>query len=526
MSSNNTPETWLGPPKPASSKSQSKRRPGRVFKIPQRSSSSRSDRTSRSRSGPYDRPSNSPRPTRSHTPIPRTRMLSMLEALPAEVIEQIFLHSLNLNLPRASPFLSRVLSREHMYRTLILLAFWDDSSSYPGSATISQMMVGPLEYVPLSLEDRTRLQKEIFKCKWLTMERVREQVPKMQILTIHRQWINAGIVVDKEQQSDFENFLARKTDRPRVFHGRGPRLDRLIKQIVSPCVPDIIEGPNATRDRPHSYNLVIEPMISTNISLSGLGAATFPALNLVDFPEHLLRGRRGFSSEDVAFMEMLRMTSANWHAGTKNIARTSHNRSALHEGIKNAIRTQNYSAMLCLLKLDEHFMHCHREAQGSQDNHMIPKSHFLEVIRTGRDKPHLNLAFFEALLRASAESIPVESSELTEWIVDNVNLAKRNPTPYNLMNGRFARWLSDWQMRLPGILQRQEDIWAGEAYGEPDPPLFILGSLTLEDSECYRFYKEVLHPHREPFGNWLEESSFQTEDYWLQESGPPRPHKT
>ncbi|KAJ6150323.1 hypothetical protein N7471_001522 [Penicillium samsonianum] len=126
--------TLLAPPKPASSSHsaaipKSKRRPGRTFKKPIRSSSSQSSRSSRSRSGPYDRPSNSPRPriSRPHTP----RRISLLEALPVEIIEQIFLHSLNLNFPRASPFLSRALSGEHIYRALILLAFWNDALANP-----------------------------------------------------------------------------------------------------------------------------------------------------------------------------------------------------------------------------------------------------------------------------------------------------------------------------------------------------------------------------------------------------------
>ena len=55
--------------------------------------------------------------------------ISRLESLPVELLEMIFLYSLNVNLPRASLLLARALSRERIYRLLILLAFWDDSDS-------------------------------------------------------------------------------------------------------------------------------------------------------------------------------------------------------------------------------------------------------------------------------------------------------------------------------------------------------------------------------------------------------------
>lgn len=438
----------------------------------------------------------------------------MLEALPAEVIEQIFLHSLNLNLPRASPFLSGVLSREHMYRSLILLAFWDDPPSYPGSDAINRMMVGPLEYVPLSLEDRGRLQKDVFKCKWLTRKRVLDLVPTMQILTIHRHWINAGVVLDKKQNQDLEDLLARKADTPRSFNGQGPPMHRLINGMLSSPIGEQFRRlcPDALKEGPHPYVLEISPMESLRIRCASIQSdINFPALNLVEFPEKMLRGRSdGFLPEDVAFMEMLRITSANWSSGSKKATQTIFNRKALNEGITNAIRTQNLSALQCLLKMDEYSMRC-----GPQNIHRdliykIPQEHFLTVVRTGRDNPRLNLAFLEALLRASAESVPTKSSEITQWIVDNVNLATQHPTLDNMTNGRLATWLSDWQMRLPEYLEDLEDGIASQ--------LFVLGGLNMHDIEGQLFYRETLYPHRQPLGNWIQESSFKSKGHWIKKN--------
>lgn len=439
----------------------------------------------------------------------------MLEALPAEIIEQIFLHSLNLNLPRASPFLSRALSREHMYRTLILLAFWHDQPGYPRNLAIDRIMAGPLEYVPLSLDTRARLQEDIFKCRWLTLERVREQVPTMQILTIHRYWINAGVVVDKSQQSEFEKFLDRQIDTPRNFHGQGPLMP-------GPTPDDPEDLPDSPIEGPQPYELDVTPMVSIRLYCPNwFDVVHFPALNLVKFPDNLLRGRsNGFLPEDVAFLEMLRMTSANWTNSVWTNSRvwttsTTVNRKELHEGIQKAIRTQNLNAMVCLLKIDEYTFRCSLEHRRYCPMYTIPQEHYLTVIRTARDKPQLNQAFFEALYRASAVSIPKRSSELTVWIVENVALAKCNPNAYKKTHGRFADWLSNWQMRLPENIR--------SLHGRNVGQFFTYGALDLRSIEGYRFFQEVLSPDRQPYSNWLVESSFSFEDYWIKESGRSLP---
>ncbi|KAJ5778852.1 hypothetical protein N7457_006572 [Penicillium paradoxum] len=493
----------------------SKRRPGRIFKNPIRSSSAR---PSRSRSGPYDRPSNSPKPGISR-PYKSRRMLSLVEALPVEIIEQIFLYSLNLNFPRASPFLSRALSGEHIYRALILLAFWDDPPSYPGSKAIDRMMV-PLDYVPLSLEERTRLQEAVFKCRWCTMDRVREQIPTMQILAIHRHWINAGIVTREDQQAQLEKLLNRKDDTIRTFHGKGPALERIARLLEAQQSSTFSElAPNAKQPGLHDFELRLMPMVNTQVISPNMNAViNFPALNLCRFPSHLLRGRsNGFLADDVAFLEMLRMSSCNWISteDTCPLTTTKVDRKALNEGIQNAIRHQNFNAMLSLLKIDEFVFRRSAETKGLPVFYTIPPEHFLAVTRTGRDKPHLNLAFFETLLRASAESVPSHSPEITRWIVDNMELAKKNPNVYNEINGKFARWLSNFILRLPQQIDYASDFPMGQ--------LFCGGQLDIMDLEGCHFFEQVLEPFREPLGNWFKESSFRTEDYWLKKPGPPLP---
>lgn len=49
--------------------------------------------------------------------------LTALERLPTELLERIFLFSLNFNLPRSSPVISVKLSNQHLYITTALAVF-------------------------------------------------------------------------------------------------------------------------------------------------------------------------------------------------------------------------------------------------------------------------------------------------------------------------------------------------------------------------------------------------------------------
>lgn len=51
------------------------------------------------------------------------RKMSILERLPTELLEEIFLYCMNLNLPRASPIIAAKLSREAFYHKTIISAF-------------------------------------------------------------------------------------------------------------------------------------------------------------------------------------------------------------------------------------------------------------------------------------------------------------------------------------------------------------------------------------------------------------------
>jgi hypothetical protein len=437
----------------------------------------------------------------------------MLEALPVEVIEQIFLYSLNLNLPRASPVLAAAVSREQIYRILIILAFWDDPPTNPRSEPINRILA-PLDYVPLTLGQRGPLQEAVFRCRWCTMERVREQIPTIMILTIHRQWFNLGIMMKPDQQAALDKFMKREDDMVRVFHGEGPPIKLAAHLCRHPEMLRLSRIPG-----PHKYELHVKPMVMVQIRSETMKSiVAWPALSILNFPDHILRGRKtGFTPDDVMYLEMLRMCSNNYAQNDTPLLPSTIStvdRNVLHEGVGKAIRTQNYNALISLLKIDEYIFRFHMTTQGRPVRYTIPSDHFLTVTRVGRDKPHLNAAFFEALIRASAESIPTNAPEILQWTLENVRLSQRNPSSYNEINGKLAHWLTNFVLRLPEQLDYTQ--------GFPQGQLFNCGQLDPLDMEACRFIEEVLEPWRGPPTNWMPESQFRVEEWWVKKSDPAK----
>ncbi|MCJ1364520.1 magnesium ion transporter [Acarospora aff. strigata] len=96
------------------------------------------------------------------TPQTKPRMrLSPLESLPVELLQTIFLQSLNVQLPLASPSLAAALSNEHVYTELTLRAF--------------ASIVSEDGYVPLYPEFNSgTLRTMIMSRRWFTLDLIRK----------------------------------------------------------------------------------------------------------------------------------------------------------------------------------------------------------------------------------------------------------------------------------------------------------------------------------------------------------------
>ena len=135
-----------------------------------------------------------------------TPLTSCLESLPVEVIQLIFLHSLEINLPRSSPHLGRALSSPLLYTWLIRLAF---SSTNPGSREgffTPDFLPPPLDFWALDWKSRQRLQTAILACRWCTLPLLRQCQREYIDHTIRRKC--ADLVFQRDDQAILSNLDA------------------------------------------------------------------------------------------------------------------------------------------------------------------------------------------------------------------------------------------------------------------------------------------------------------------------------
>ncbi|KAL1970247.1 hypothetical protein VTN77DRAFT_5407 [Rasamsonia byssochlamydoides] len=430
-------------------------------------------------------------------PTKQRRKASLLECLPVELIEKIFLYALDINLPRASPTLAAAVSSERIYRVLILLAFWDDSESPQANDSYSQAVISralrPADYVPLEDEERRHLQSSILRCRWCTLDRIRAQLPELMRMTVQKHWFGAGITMDEAQQGALTRFLDRKED-IRTFEGTGP-------------------GPNKK-----TYVLSIDPLVSVTIHCPEIGyRKTHRVLSVRTFPDKLLRGggEEGFRDDDIACLEMLRHAYGFDASGGLDV---SFSRDALQEGIHNALVQHNARALTTLLKIDEYFTRRRIEnntaanaAISSIDPDMryysLPAEHFRTAVRVAGHDP----TFFQLLLRANAESLPFDDPDITQWAMDLESHHHHNNDKNNYSHAALGHWLLDFMTRLP------RDIDAARA-NPREAAVFYLGAANRNVQMGRRYLDEVV-PEVPELRSWMEEVSYDVSREWISGSG-------
>ncbi|KAJ5919059.1 hypothetical protein N7466_010002 [Penicillium verhagenii] len=146
--------------------------------------------------------------------LPRSR----LETLPVEILELIFLFSLEINLPRASPYLSRALSSPILFTWLIRLVFSSTNPSSRHGFFTSEFLPPPLDFWGLSLEQRQHLQTTLLACRWCTFPLMR----KCQREYVEHVLRNkcANLVFSPEDQKTLEN-LGPRLDNPEIDRQQG-----------------------------------------------------------------------------------------------------------------------------------------------------------------------------------------------------------------------------------------------------------------------------------------------------------------
>lgn len=418
---------------------------------------------------------------------------SALEQLPVELLERIFLYALETNFCRASPFLASAVSSERIYRTLIRLAFFKDAEDEDGRDCLPNPGSGhqvkkareriaealkPADYKTMRLDeaDRANLQATILRCRWCSKKRILVQLPALAQMNIWKNWVGSGIVIsDPVQQATLDDFLSvRGQDALQTFP------TSYIKHLQG-------TGPDG-----NSYSMSISPLLWINIFRWSQKRASYgpSVMNIRIIPDYLLRGRRTddgkewyFAEEDIDFLELFRQEYDTYGTGHD----VSFSRDALQSGIQTAITTRNMRALRSLLKVDEFFFrrrstndpHPGCTNQHTGQYYAIPENHFLRAIRLPMPDA---MYFFIMLLRCNAESVPPDSSELTQWAMDLSSYHEREDIDEVVQS--FGKWLLDFMIELPGYVEEGRQVPHRKA-------LFYYGELNRESRIGIRFGEEV-----------------------------------
>ncbi|KAJ5598558.1 hypothetical protein N7537_008642 [Penicillium hordei] len=129
---------------------------------------------------------------------------SCLESLPVEILQLIFLHSLEVNLPRASPRLSQALSTPLLYTWLIRLAFSSPNSGSREGFFTPDFLPPPLDFWALSWKERQKLQTDLLACRWCTFSLLRKCQREYVAHAIRRKC--AGLVFHPDDQKVLSNL--------------------------------------------------------------------------------------------------------------------------------------------------------------------------------------------------------------------------------------------------------------------------------------------------------------------------------
>ncbi|KAL4872118.1 hypothetical protein BDV12DRAFT_6859 [Aspergillus spectabilis] len=415
-------------------------------------------------------------------PPPKQRKkLSRLEALPVELIEKIFLYSLSVNLPRCSRSIAAAVSSARIYRALTLLAFWEDSSardlmseatpetgaSIEAAATAADAEISrilrPLEYVPLREEERRSFQSAVLRCRWCTIDRLLSHLPDLMRLTVRRYWLNTNVNMDSDSEDSLRLFLAQKGE---VNNFKG-----------------------TDKDDNH-YTLFIAPLVSVTITcLETEQQTTHRILGALEIPDKLLSGTdKGFNKSHTRFLEILRVASGFNRSDIAAATKISLNREAIQQGIHTALIEHNAEALTTLLKIDEYTFRQENISTALTFPYMLPPEHFRTAVRVARNDPGL----FQLLLRANAESIPPDDSEITQWAMD--------------LGGSFGPWLLDFMLQLPLRIEA--------AKSQPvEGSTFYLGRANSQISIGARYLRDVLGV--DSLEGWMEEITYDISNKWL-----------
>lgn len=410
------------------------------------------------------------------------RILSPLERLPNEIIQQIFFSSLETNLALTSWSLNETLSGDSVFRSLILLAYFDPSTHPCLDADVEKKLFLPAQYRRLENDERRDLQRSILGFRWCSLARIRDCMPVLSRLAViaaarrERRDLEANgpfrwlapdslptLPADEDYQILRHRYSASITDTP---------YDLLQQALGRPLADQ-----TGVDDTLPFLRVPSDPALDDARSLN----IDCPVLGALYVPDRLLCGAP-WTDEKLALLQLLRQ---GLRAGKVNIATPwtpgqapCVSVSAMFVGMANAMKEHRRDALLTLLELycdlrgTEHWDRDDGELAAYSDDGRAPPVH---------PPPHLfHLAtksgdsasdFVKLLIRAELGAIPGDDEILTAWAV------RAEAT-----GSAIGRWvLRRMEFVPPKPRGRLGFFYRGACLGGPSETPTIFGDELFED---------------------------------------------
>ncbi|KIW22380.1 uncharacterized protein PV07_12270 [Cladophialophora immunda] len=346
------------------------------------------------------------------------RIISALEALPVEIIEQIFFHCLELNLPRASVHLARALSRPSVYSALVLFAYFEADSS----ARVETRHFLPATYRPIGFDDQLRLQRDILRSRWCTWEFLHSCMPALARLAMVRHWHR-----EREQLTAARSAGARQKHLDAYVELPDP--DVLLPAIDdisgmerhfrlrSAMLPDKPHDEAAAADPPSTHPpLIIETTHLSNIAGQTPGQPNEVSLSHVEqsvlaahiIPDNLVL-RKPWTDTSIKLLQLLRQ------AVRFGACAAVPSPQAMFEGMASAVQEGNDKALLVLLELYDTVVQ-QRHPDQPLPLHLLHVACKASTLPAGRQSRMMSL-----LLRGAVENVPADDDILTRWAIHTAN---------------------------------------------------------------------------------------------------------
>lgn len=335
---------------------------------------------------------------------------SWLERLPAELLEQIFFHSLEPNMALASPLLYRALSKESIYRVLILYALFRDDEEHP----VEEKNFAPAEYRVLGADERLRLQKRVLNSRWCTLARLRHCLPTLTRLVIVQEWHRYREMECKQQENTMsQDGHNQQQERVSILPLDDVSAVHIFFGVDDPvrALDQLKDQVSRTKDLNYRRILKVDYIPNRLIDPISWHNSTNP------------------QNDNVQPVEFLTLFYHGLSKGWLDNVSDSVDIAAIHRGIETAVRERSRDALDLLLEIYEDLDYVLDANAPIQ----LPVEVLHQATRQGKDSEWILDTLVQYMKLERIIAVPEDDKVLTKWALEQSEAGSR-----------FGMWLLEF----------------------------------------------------------------------------------